>query len=758
MIDFKPQVRTHTLLRACMMLLVLMVTLPESARAEDDLMVAARTGNLAMAKKAVRRGSDVNRIGKYGDTPLHVAARSTSVEVLRFLVENGGSLEVRNDSDRTPLAAAVANGNTAAVEYLIGAGANKGGALVSLAGANASLIAVLARLGVDVNAPDASNSTALHQRVEQTYAASFSRDTSGRQNWEAIIAAIDALLANGADPNAKNGKGQTPLHTAARIGVAEVAERLIAAGADPNARDSNGKTPIEIASGLGNQAMVALLGQTGANPNTDSMLLFEAAYWADAARRLRPLLDAGADANAVTEICSQRPCKSPNAAGAQQMSILQYVVALTYWSDRKSAQRGLELVRMLLEAGADPNYGAPRSVLRVAVGATNPELVRLLLEYDAVLEGFDESSAEGSAANALYLPHAPYRLPSSYRDGYDDVRRRGKREIVAAFLRAGADPDEVNPRTGETPLFLAVTNGDLGIVRMLIAAGADVSRRDASGASVLERAMKSYNPGLIRAVCSRPGRDCDNTRRHVRDRRTAIKELVIAGAEPTQNVGEAVRRAMGHARARARTAQSEADYRAVIREYDKARDAEPLWGPIYYNIGAVYEAAGNYPEALANFELYLALTPGAENAREVQDEIYELEVSAESYVGPRDVFAMFKSLHEPDQWRMEGEAAYFHGKFTEDGRGLVLNSRQGVTRGVASIPVKVSGRTVSWKSTYFWCGPKVHYSQCPIRMTNVCTVASIDRIDCTVDYFNDWQGFAGEGRTSKTEFSWLRNR
>ena len=59
------------------------------------------------------------------------------------------------------------------------------------------------------------------------------------------IEAVKQHLATGADVNAKNKVGQTPLHRAALYSQKEIVELLIAGGANVNAKDKEGDTPLD---------------------------------------------------------------------------------------------------------------------------------------------------------------------------------------------------------------------------------------------------------------------------------------------------------------------------------------------------------------------------------------------------------------------------------------------------------------------------------------------------------------------------------
>ena len=75
------------------------------------------------------------------------------------------------------------------------------------------------------------------------------------------ISKLGYTLAKGADVNAKDKEGKSPLHYAERKAVAEL---LLAKGADVNAKDNEGKTPLHCAT---RKDTVELLLATGADVN-----------------------------------------------------------------------------------------------------------------------------------------------------------------------------------------------------------------------------------------------------------------------------------------------------------------------------------------------------------------------------------------------------------------------------------------------------------------------------------------------------------
>lgn len=70
---------------------------------------------------------------------------------------------------------------------------------------------------------------------------------------------VKMLLDKGADPNAKNANGSTPVHTAAFTGNVPVLEMLLEAGGDPQAPDKEGRSPLDLARERGNTEAAAEL-------------------------------------------------------------------------------------------------------------------------------------------------------------------------------------------------------------------------------------------------------------------------------------------------------------------------------------------------------------------------------------------------------------------------------------------------------------------------------------------------------------------
>jgi hypothetical protein len=125
------------------------------------------------------------------------------------------------------------------------------------AGWRADLVRALVAAGAEPNAANRLGATPLH------YAAS---GQPGASRWDpaAQVRTIAALVEAGADPNARTKNGTTPLHRAIRTRCAGAVRELLARGADPTLRSKNGSTPARLAavtSGRGGSGSAAAKAQ-----------------------------------------------------------------------------------------------------------------------------------------------------------------------------------------------------------------------------------------------------------------------------------------------------------------------------------------------------------------------------------------------------------------------------------------------------------------------------------------------------------------
>ena len=88
-----------------------------------------------------------------------------------------------------------------------------------------------------------------------------------RTAWDDNAAETKRLIDNGAEVNAKANNGQTPLHKAAIYDAAKVAKLLIDNGAEVNARDTLGYTPLHLAAYYNATGVAYLLINNGAAVN-----------------------------------------------------------------------------------------------------------------------------------------------------------------------------------------------------------------------------------------------------------------------------------------------------------------------------------------------------------------------------------------------------------------------------------------------------------------------------------------------------------
>ena len=116
------------------------------------------------------------------------------------------------------------------------------------------------------------------------------------------LATVQALLAAGANPNARADTGTSPLMLAAQRGQTDLVVGLLGAGADPTLADTQGRTAVMLAARTGAHRAISPLLEAGADPNradADGVTPLMLAAEGDHLDAVVVLLGGGADATAT---------------------------------------------------------------------------------------------------------------------------------------------------------------------------------------------------------------------------------------------------------------------------------------------------------------------------------------------------------------------------------------------------------------------------------------------------------------------------
>ena len=521
----------------------------DAAPAATAVVEAAMNGNRDAVRSLLKDGADVNTAQADGMTALHWAAQKGDVELAKVLLYASANVRATTRIGAyTPLLIASKNGDAAMIDTLLQAGSDPNGATTNgttalmLASAAGKLDAVTVLIGGGANVHAREN---VKGETALAFAAAFGRadvvraltaakadpmvttkvvdlESFAREEQERFAAerAAQGRGGRGGEPGAQAAGrgaqgpqiagvnrqynytelvgywgGMSPLHLAARQGHVEAAKALLDAGADVNQPVAGDKTsPMLIAIINGHFDLAKYLLDKGANPNqpqdaNGATPLYAALNCQWAAKALYPqprayeqqqlsyldlmkaLLEKGADPNARLTRKVWYSQYDFDQSGVDEAG------ATPFW--RAAYAADVDGMRLLLKYGADPNITTMRTPGRVRTGDITRE-VRDVSPLPPVPAG-------GPAVSALLAASGV-----GYGEGFAANHHRfapGGMLAAVKFLVEELHADvNAKDHDGNTAIHNAAARGDNEMILYLVSKGADVMQVNREGKTTADMA------------------------------------------------------------------------------------------------------------------------------------------------------------------------------------------------------------------------------------------------------------------------------
>lgn len=456
----------------------------------------------------LEKGANINATDFGKQTPLY---RAVSVEVASLLLEHGADVNARDIYGSTRLFHILSLKELATWYLAHGADVtirDRDGRTLLYTDMNPVILALLTAKKIELDSKDNAGMTAL------CYAAQLGH-----------VELLNALLTAGADINATDKQGDTALHYAARRGELAGISALIEHGASVKLVNARGETPLIVAASSAPAAVLDYLLAHGAEipPVKDggSPILFAAMRYANrySIERINWLLAKGCSVTATNERGWTPLHMAVAGSGNKEMILLLLekgadvnargndgitplgLIFSRQTSDRQGRKATVDLLRLLLEKGADPNLDTQllSSMCRNA-GESYPETREMIDLLTPRMKNVDQLDKGGrtpltsavqnaNIATMKMLLTAGADISAKNKDGDMPIHIAPNVEILQLLLDHGASANALTS-DGQTPLFHAAQDGAEDRVALLLKHGVDVNKADKTGVTALHLCLQ----------------------------------------------------------------------------------------------------------------------------------------------------------------------------------------------------------------------------------------------------------------------------
>jgi uncharacterized protein len=434
--------------------------------------------NVRLVKVLLKHGADPNAMNRFGSSPLAEAVKAANIELVKILLSAGARADEPNADGQTPLMLAAHDGQLDIAKLLVRRGANvnaretwRGQTALMWAAAEGypEMTEYLIKRGAQVDLREIYNdwldrATQITSEPRAQY-----RPEGGLTALLYAVRAgcqgcVEALLKGGADVNKPTPEGITPLISALDNLHFGLAKYLLQHGANPSTWDWYGRTPLYVA-----VDMHTYIRRFGPGYGAETQPQGRVPAKEDATTALdivRMLLDAGVDPNAQLNL--HRPGRGGNSGR---------------FSDD------------LLRTGCTP-------LLRAAMSHDN-EVIELLLQHGALV---DLPNVNGVtpliAAAGMGMRGGPGTIVPDYRGDFGLEAANNAVRTLAILIKSGANVNarvtdtsshsgriarasSMTKRQGETALYGAIFRGWTPVVQYLLQHGARADVMDDVGRTPL---------------------------------------------------------------------------------------------------------------------------------------------------------------------------------------------------------------------------------------------------------------------------------